>query len=120
MRRGSERCISCQPQHQTGAGNPNWKEGVTYHKKGYVMRRVADHPRASNGYVLDHILVMEEKLGRFLLPEENVHHKNGVRSDNHPNNLELWRKPQPSGARVSDLIEWAESLLQQYAPDKLK
>jgi hypothetical protein len=53
---------------------------------------------------LEHRAIMENLLGRPLAPWENVHHRNGIRDDNSPQNLELWVKPQPQGQRVEDLI----------------
>lgn len=56
--------------------------------------------------VLEHRAVMEKKLGRPLVRGETVHHRNGVKNDNHPDNLELWFTPQPGGQRVPDLIAY--------------
>jgi hypothetical protein len=98
-----------------GPSNGHWKGGQTRHKAGYIMIRAPGHPRAiGSTYVFEHILVMEEILGRYLLPGESVHHRNGVKDDNRPENLELWTRPQPTGIRVSDAVAWAQQILQLY------
>lgn len=57
---------------------------------------------------------MEEVLGRALLPKESVHHRNGVRDDNRPENLELWIVKQPYGQRPEDLVRFAKEILELY------
>lgn len=87
---------------------------------GYVKVYRPDHPNAQkSGWVMEHIAVMSEFLGRGLRPGENVHHINGARDDNRIGNLELWNTCQPKGQRVSDKVEWAIELLRTYRPEAL-
>ncbi len=81
------------PRSQDGPDNPNWRGGRSIHAKGYIYRYAPDHPRASNGYVFEHILIAEEKLGRHLLPGETVHHRNGRKADNRPENIHVFDSP---------------------------
>lgn len=101
-------CRNCRPQ--AGEDNPGWKGGISRHHNGYVQVRVGGK------YVMEHRVVMEDHLGRDLETHENVHHVNGIKCDNRIENLELWAKPQPSGARATDLLEWAERIVATYRP----
>lgn len=71
--------------------NGSWKGGRTVASNGYVLVKVGfDHPLADvRGYAYEHRLVAETKIGRPLLPGEQVHHLDGNKQNNSPQNLEV-------------------------------
>lgn len=98
-------------KRESGAAGPRSR----YINNGYVRWYYPEHPNANKrGCVAEHTIVMSEFLGRPLLPKENVHHKNGDRSDNRIENLELWSSSQPPGQRVEDKLKWAYEIIQIY------
>lgn len=60
------------------------------------MVRVPHHPRAHRGYVFEHIVVLEDVLGRHLIRDETVHHINGVKDDIAPKILNSGLGPSPA------------------------
>jgi hypothetical protein len=119
LRRGDSRSCGCFRREltlmRTGVRSPGWRGGKTKSSTGYILVQMSSHPAAqADGYVPEHRVIMERKLGRYLFQEETVHHINGIRHDNRPENLELWASRQPKGQRVVDLIAWAEEILALY------
>ncbi len=71
-----------------GHSNPNWNNGRTQTNAGYIYIHKPNHPLANiSGYVFEHRLAMEDMIGRYLRPEEVVHHINGIVDDNRKGNL---------------------------------
>jgi hypothetical protein len=74
-----------------GQKNPAWKGGRCLDDDGYVLIHAPLHPHArKDGYVLESRLVMEKIIGRFLEPGEVVHHRHEPKTDNSPENLQLY------------------------------
>lgn len=97
------------------------RKGWHMHPTGYKVLSGTGHPNANRaGTIMEHIKIMSDYLGRPLTKGENVHHKNGIRTDNRIENLELWTKRQPNGQRVSDLIENALEIINEYGNDPSK
>lgn len=82
---------------------------------GYRVVYRKGHPNADvNGQIKEHTLVMSEMIGRALFPDETVHHRNGIRDDNRPENLELRASHHPRGQTPEDLLEWAHEIIERY------
>jgi HNH endonuclease len=102
---------SCAGKAVSPFGRPaeasmHWRGGRRV-SRGYVLVYAKDHSSlvgTKRSYVLEHRLVMEEELGRPLYDYEQVHHKNGIKTDNRPENLELWTRAQPKGGRNGETV----------------
>jgi hypothetical protein len=72
----------------SGEAHWNWKGGRVRRGDGYQRVRAPQHPRATaEGYVYEHILIVERAIGRLLPVQAEVHHVDGDPSNNAPNNL---------------------------------
>lgn len=72
-----------------GKNHYNWKGGKHSDGRGYVKIYKPLHPFNNRGYVLEHRLIMENHIGRYLSIDEVIHHKNGIKNDNRLENLLL-------------------------------
>lgn len=114
--RRSGRCMPCtniqRGLFHRGPNSPNWRGGRGKDGNGYIYVRLVDvqDPLQSmahrvfgkSDYVLEHRLVMARWLGRPLEKWETVHHRNGDRSDNRIENLQLWKGRHGKGIAASD------------------
>jgi len=128
LRTGRAKSCGCLKRELSGErgraqliGNKyTWKGGKFKTTDGYCRVVLKGHPRADvRGYVFEHLLVMENYLGRPVDKNETVHHKNGVRNDNRIENLELRIGNHGYGSSVEDLINRSIEILQKYKPEVL-
>lgn len=83
------------------------KNGGIGHKKkrgdGYIYVYFPEHPKStSDGYIMEHVLVMECLIGRWLNDDEVVHHKNKIRDDNRKENLQLMTFKEHAGFHMKE------------------
>jgi hypothetical protein len=86
-----------------GSANPRWNGGTMHTSQGYIAVKVpvGHHLRQAHGYAYEHQLVAEQMLGRRLRPNETVHHLNGDRADNRPENLEVIMRSEHAANHVA-------------------
>jgi len=74
-----------------GEKNYYWKGGRLKSTEGYIKIYLPEHPHGDiKGYILEHRVIMEKHIGRYLSPSEQVHHRNGIKNDNRIENLKLF------------------------------
>lgn len=81
---------------KTKENHPCWKGGQIIDRDGYIQTWAPTHPWPRKGYLREHIRVMELFIGRRILPNECVHHKDHNRKNNSIENLELMTRDEHS------------------------
>ncbi len=91
LTKDTDKSLMSISKKRMGKNNPMWKGGKIITQHGYVLILFPNHPFSnSGGYILEHRLVMEKHLGRYLKPKEQTHHINGIKDDNRIENLMLF------------------------------
>jgi len=114
----SLRCRSCA--YQKGGNRAYYKGGRRKSHHDYIQIKLQPddffYPMArDDGYIYEHRLVMARHLNRCLLPWEVVHHKNGIKSDNRIENLELLptHKQHLASTRIEKLLKERDEKIEQ-------
>lgn len=98
-----------------GSLNRFWNGGRRMDADGYILIYSPTHPfRNLQNAVREHRLVMEQKLGRYLSPDEVVHHLDGNRQNNHPDNLQVYER------NAEHLRETLKGKIPKWTPEGLK
>ena len=103
--RGSNRCRKCR---FLGDHNPAWNGGHYKGPNGYVYVYTPDHPKANmyhGRYVAEHRLVWEKANNQILPDGWLIHHINGIRNDNRPENLVALQPTGHSGKTLQNILQ---------------
>jgi len=103
--RGSKRCKTCR---FLGDKNPAWRGGVYRAVNGYIYIYSPHHPKANKyhgRYVAEHRLVWEKAHGQLLPDGWLIHHINGIRDDNRPENLVALEPTGHSGKTLQQILQ---------------
>ena len=98
-----KRCSKCR---FLGDRNPAWNGGRHKSVNGYIYLYAPDHPKANNGrYVAEHQLVWEKEHGQLLPEGYIIHHLNGIKDDNRPENLIAIQPKDHTKGTIRELLQ---------------
>ena len=96
----------CYGNFYTGKKHPNWVGGKCKDSHGYIRIYSPSHlNKNKQGYVMEHRLVMEKKIGRLLTKNDIVHHLNGIKDDNRPENLDVTDRKNHEKHTVEKILQ---------------
>lgn len=101
--------------HLQGPNSKTWKGGTYISSDGYIMKHVGFNNERKSGwedYRKEHILIIEQQIGRKLKPKEQVHHINGIKTDNRIENLILLKSSKEHQESHASLQNEAYKLVQ--------
>lgn len=109
LKRGSSKSCGCIPRNFHGEKSPRWKGGITSDVDGRILIYSPNHPCKRRGNnVLRSRLVVESHIGRYLLPNEIVHHINEIKTDDRIENLKIMSPSQHARLHFSLHGKWAK------------